>query len=239
MLKKGFTLTELLITMTIVGVVAALSAPWIMMNNRNAANAAKLGTVMSDLENALTSMVIQENVDSINETTAWKNISSTSTFINSLGKYIAISTPSVNSYTHFLLSNGFKKGSATTISGTLYQLKNGAYIYVSSNSSTDSADAKQNIGGNLGAKCGTIIIDVNGTKSPNVVGRDTFKFFVNADGSLYPLGGKDVSIYETGSATKGYWNNNSSTYACTSSKIGTSGYGCTARVIEENFKPTF
>lgn len=46
MKKQGFTLAEVLITLGIVGVVAALTAPALVMSSRNEANAARLSTVV-------------------------------------------------------------------------------------------------------------------------------------------------------------------------------------------------
>ena len=41
MSKKGFTLAEVLITLSIIGVVAALTVPTLVRNYEDAANAAK------------------------------------------------------------------------------------------------------------------------------------------------------------------------------------------------------
>ena len=60
MKKSGFTLAEVLITLGIIGVVAALTAPALVMSSRNEANAAKLSVSISNLENAFTNMIIRK-----------------------------------------------------------------------------------------------------------------------------------------------------------------------------------
>ena len=51
-------------------------------------------------------------------------------------------------------------------------------------------------GGALVSQAAEVWIDVNGEDKPNVVGRDTFYFYLGDDGKLYPYGGKDWAIYE-------------------------------------------
>ena len=65
MKKLGFTLTEVLITLAIVGVISALTIPTVISENKKQANVAKLATTMSAIENAFTSMIIKEaSIDS-------------------------------------------------------------------------------------------------------------------------------------------------------------------------------
>ena len=60
MKKQGFTLAEVLITLGIVGVVAALTAPALVMSSRNEANAARLSTVVSNMENAFQTAIAKK-----------------------------------------------------------------------------------------------------------------------------------------------------------------------------------
>ena len=71
MMKRGFTLAEVLITLGIVGVVAALTAPALVLSSRNEANAAKLSVVVSNLENAFTTAVAKEGVGNLYGTRMW------------------------------------------------------------------------------------------------------------------------------------------------------------------------
>lgn len=69
--KRGFTLTEVLITLGIIGVIAALTIPALVQSGQNEANAAKLSVVVSTLENALTTMIAREGAPNLYGTKAW------------------------------------------------------------------------------------------------------------------------------------------------------------------------
>ena len=106
MKKSGFTLAEVLITLGIIGVVAALTAPALVTSSRNEANAAKLAVVVSNLENAFTTAIAQEGVQDIFHTQMWTHsgaINSNSTtankriFAGELGKYLIINGVRANS----------------------------------------------------------------------------------------------------------------------------------------------
>ncbi len=94
MKKFGFTLAEVLITLGIIGVVAALTAPALVMQSRNEANAAKLAVATSNLENAFTTAILSENVDNLYRTNMWLNGVSgginRAAFVGNLKRYINV-----------------------------------------------------------------------------------------------------------------------------------------------------
>jgi len=63
--------------------------------------------------------------------------------------------------------------------------------------------------------CGTILIDVNGNKGPNVIGIDVYEVEVTANG-IYP-GGMPAGTYSNGCSVSG--------------TDGRSGYGCAYNVM--------
>ena len=71
MTKRGFTLAEVIITLGIIGVVAALTVPTLVENGKNKANAAKLSVVISNLDNAFGSMIAKEGVSDLYGTKTW------------------------------------------------------------------------------------------------------------------------------------------------------------------------
>lgn len=269
MIKKGFTLAELLITMGIIGVVAALVAPGLIINNINAANASKLSSTISDFENALTTSIVKEQVDTIYDTEAWNkggSLSSTSSdsymnsFAGELGKYTYVvpntknKKPSTFYKTAYSLAASGDKGSAHSFSssfgsnGAGFNLKNGAviFLHLAQLDDSDEADKKADEiameGGSLTRTAGQVLIDVNGQSAPNTIGRDIFGFEIGSDGILYPIGGRDYAIFKSKTAswsTDDIWKNSSSKTACTDSTKADSGFGCTARLIEDGFKVTY
>ena len=233
MKKRGFTLAEVLITLGIIGVVAALTAPSLVMNSRNESNAAKLAVTMSNLENAFTNAIIQEDVDDLCKTSIWvtyitPNPSSQTinpaALVGNLNKYIHLNgyekmgnASSFYSGTAWYKMNktGGKGDVATTDEKlgnviTIYT-KNGAVLFLDPKiNGEEPKDAKTKdqiaeLGGSLYKKAADLYIDVNGKTSPNTYGRDIFAFYVGTNGILYPYGGLDASIFDKGNASA-VWN---------------------------------
>ena len=90
-MKKAFTLAEVLIAITILGVIAAISMPAIMTNiDKNTwANGLKIN--MSVLNNGFKQMMAQECVEDLRDTSLWaknvsKEVNTSNTEINSAMK---------------------------------------------------------------------------------------------------------------------------------------------------------
>ncbi len=229
MKKRGFTLAEILITLGIVGVVAALTAPALVMSSRNEANAAKLSVTVSNLENAFTSMLVKENVDSLFSTSAWGQVSNRAGFAGNIGQYLHTngfrdSTAKEyygGEYPHLMNTSGGDLGAdeknvlsnldvaANNNAGTnhVIELKNGTTVFIVPNTSQAPTEATKraiiNAGGSLFNEAADVFIDVNGVNSPNILGRDIFAFYLGDDGILYPVGGVDVAALDSSGSKDG------------------------------------
>jgi len=73
--KSGFTLAEVLITLGIIGVVAAMTIPTLMMNYQKQVWESKLKKAYSVATNACERMLVEENVSRVNETEVYGEIS--------------------------------------------------------------------------------------------------------------------------------------------------------------------
>ncbi|MBP3848077.1 type II secretion system protein [bacterium] len=73
--KSGFTLAEVLITLGIIGVVAAMTIPTLMMNYQKQVWESKLKKAFSVATNACERMLIEENVSRVNETELYGDVS--------------------------------------------------------------------------------------------------------------------------------------------------------------------
>ena len=69
-MKKGFTLSEVLITLGVVGVVAVLTIPGVMKNYQNRLYTAQLEKIYSQISDATQALMNDEHVDNFYETTA-------------------------------------------------------------------------------------------------------------------------------------------------------------------------
>jgi len=178
----GFTLAEVLVTLGIIGVVAAMTIPNLMTNIRYMTIRNQFKKSYSEWNQA--AMLFMEDHDmSIPAYAAENGINA---FVAELPKYI----------------KGFSKYSdwsyAASLTGTKmpYKIKslNGSYatsflcdstgFYSNLAGSTFSYDAPPRAGYNGPRMC----IDINGPKAPNTLGIDIFSFQFTTDGHVIPEG---------------------------------------------------
>lgn len=157
--KKGFTLAEVLITLGIIGVVAALTLPTLISNYRKQEVVARLKKFYSILSQAI---ILSENdngpskewtkvyygglEDASNKTLALNYFNN---YLKAYIKYTQIdeNPPAINS--------------ASTINRNIrIYLSDGSYFYMKNGA------------------CMDIDYDVNGSKAPNAYGADIFKFII-------------------------------------------------------------
>lgn len=239
MFKKGFTLAEVLIAIGIVGVIAAISIPTFVSNTQNQTNASKLASVMSDVETAFTSMIASEGVDDLTETEfyqAFKDAPESSEAESLFGNYLKLAgSGKVNDYYgSTYLPHKDINGASLSVSYAnpkiIYQTKNGALLLLSTTTYTITEEKAKNAGISTTQCAMFITIDVNGGEKPNISARDTFVFMVAGDGTIHPAGGK---VYSQFVPMFGVWTNQGAGFGCTGSKRS---MGCTARLVENNFK---
>jgi len=184
MKKFGFTLAEILVTMGIIGVVAAMTAPVLMTNVKNQSYATKLRTTVNDLENAFSMAIAAEKAEDLTGTSLW-NIGETSTvrnrntFTNNLSRYLKFNTVAGNGHDFYPAASPLRSMNADGTPGVNafysandipFRLKNGAIIFYEYG----------------GGQSATIGIDVNGLDGPNVLGRDVHNFLLMEDATINP-----------------------------------------------------
>lgn len=237
MKKRGFTLAEVMIALTLIGVIASLTVPTFVANSKNKANAAKLATTVTAVENAFTSMLVSEGVNTIEET-AFGREANAANLAGHLSQYIKLAghQPNVNAYYGTPRPFTTLSGAVTTPGASrIFETKNGAYLFYlmrGNNNWERTEDVVRNFGGSVTSFVGTLCIDVNGSLQPNKWGRDLFQFGLGSDGVLYPAGGLDFSIIVYGNNTN-LWNQAGSNNICTNNA---KERGCTARLIENNYE---
>jgi len=216
--KKGFTLSEVLITLVIIGIIAAMTIPTLINKTQNNEFVSKFKKNYSVFSQATRLITMEEG----NPKGGWA--SSTSNIYNMYKKHLNIAKDCGNGRGCFaqLASNctgtvcGFKAYNTGNPSINNYELNQSFYKFILSDGTQvafndgNYPDCNHDEHGSTGM-CSAIIIDVNGEKGPNTWGRDVYYFALKADG-LYP-GGCD-----TGNL-------------CGPDK---NGEGCACRVLREN-----
>ena len=168
-MKKGFTLAEVLITLGIIGVVAALTLPSLITNYRKKETVAQLKKVYSELSQAAQMSVVQ-NGDMKN----WDYSLTGEEFFNTyLSNFIKMGSQKVEDAKKagvvYIKASGEEEVSFTNLydSGKIFTLASGSQIIMD----TVRYSSIQ-----------TYLVDLNGFKKPNRIGVDVFALTVTPDG---------------------------------------------------------
>ena len=240
----GFTLAEVLITLGIIGVVAALTMPSLIANYKKQAYVAQLKKCVSVVDNGFKKVLADDGVDKLSDTGLWNTFSANfgngqqnPEFTAYLKKYFNIIDTTNTELKNYKILNGTYV--TTGNNRTTFILADGAYlmfmdIYKNpAGLSTEACDAAKELGGNVcEIVSSAVYIDVNGEKLPNQFGRDTFQFILSNDGRLLPGMGKDHALYSSQTeltSNSKYWR---TTNECSKNK---NGFSCAARIIENGW----
>lgn len=211
----AFTLAEVLITLGIIGIVAALTIPTLMQNANEKATVTALKKAYSTLSQAYT-MAVQENGTPDNwglsgDGTGSKNILDMLAPKLKIQKNCEANGDCFPDKMYKTLGNGNWQNffGSTTIGQA--QLADGSLLvtisYADCNTPRGTSPALQN-------PCGWLGVDTNGAKNPNQLGVDFFAFYLTKTG-IIPIG--------TAQETTGI-----SFDDCKNKNMG---YGCAAWVI--------
>jgi prepilin-type N-terminal cleavage/methylation domain-containing protein len=155
--KKGFTLSEILITLTVLGTLAVLILPGLIKDSTSKAQVALLQSTISNLDTAIQNELINKRATTVKDTDIYSNplaflktldVSSTSTAGTPTGYFGA-------AYKNI---NGGDNGTVHT--PYMAKLKNGAAIGLY----PQFRNRKSTL----------LVIDINGELEPNIVGIDYF-----------------------------------------------------------------
>lgn len=229
MKKFGFTLAEVLVTLGIIGVVAALTLPSLLVDTQGAQVGPKLGKAVAMFEQANQALLNQNNVDSLSDGgfyTSNGDVNGVRSYMDELSNYLKITQYRGETYRRAENdSNHF--GHEFSNNGLSWQSKDGVIYTVwfwAITSPPGRARTPQN------SMIGALNIDINGPAGPNLPGTDLFGFSLRNDGSLVPAGAVNWLPHTPGDPT---WRD-----LCPNGQTPTSQryYYCTASIFDNNMK---
>lgn len=166
--RAAFTLAEVLITLGIIGVVAALTMPALIANYQKQVTVNGLKKAYSQLAQAVKLSEAQNG-----EVEYWDFTLGSDVFME---KYIApflknigkTSARDINTLINYKYLNGqtITESSADGINTSVRKLADGTIIFVDNWVSTEASSRG-------------ILVDINGYKRPNVLGKDLFSFKID------------------------------------------------------------
>ena len=196
-MKKGFTLAEVLITLVIIGVIAAMTIPALINKTNEQETVVAVKKAYSTVSQAY-QKVIAENGEIDPSILGAANEDATKSLGQKFAKQlnaqkICGQTAGGGCWANVMYKN-FRGADWNNLetNGTDYliQLSDGMSVAVYGYSTY------QNIGNNENLKniLGDLHVDINGAKGPNVIGKDVFEFYITKNGIL-PAGVEGDNIF--------------------------------------------
>lgn len=212
MKKLAFTLAETLMTLMIIGVIAAMTIPALKKNTNSRENAVKLKKAYSAIANA-TDLLASEYGPVLHWRWDDNTVIMDEMYIKKLNVTKNCKTDGgcvPSNYVQKNLNGNGTSGSEFDRRDWYTFVTEDGLIWTYKMVSNTCSGNEHNY---IKKACAYVEVDVNGTSMPNIVGIDIFGFQVSADG-VYPFGGCPD---------------------CDSSDCTTSGggWGCTAKVLRE------
>ncbi|MCI1273075.1 MAG: type II secretion system GspH family protein [Clostridiaceae bacterium] len=211
--KNAFTLAEVLITLGIIGTVAAITMPTLIGSYQKEVYATSLHKAYNEINQAFIRLMSDRQVETLTEA-GLNSQANVDTFAETYFKYTQKCTTTkapcfADTYTFI------DGGSATSIiaDSTSYVLPSGASIRVLYRRDNPN-------------KVINLYIDVNGDKKPNMLGRDAFFIGIYNDGAIDDWDGQAVPMTKDRRDAKfGACKNGSAT-----------GWGCFGKILNDNWK---
>ncbi len=181
-LKCAFTLAEVLITLGIIGVVAAMTIPTLVANYQKKVLVSQLQKTVATISNAAKLLMAQEQTFNLNQTYLYDDRDINKQIAeNTVGKFLktyfkVVKTCNMwdNNINDCININDYK-----TLDGQTGMLQDAKYCAILNNAAVVCFSP---FNGEYAPF--RMSIDVNGKSGPNVVGRDAFNLTMNYSGAI-------------------------------------------------------
>ena len=172
--KKGFTLSEVLITLTVISLVSAMTIPSFIKNYHKRVYAARIKKAYSQLEYAVHNAMTDEQTQNFYQTKSGGKICDED---GENCKY----NPAYFYDNYFKI---FKRDCRSECLALSYSTPDGSYS--EPHDGTTFAYCTQTVDGFVfcGQAGSITTVDTNGPDGPNVMGYDMFLFVINEDGTI-------------------------------------------------------
>lgn len=196
-IHRAFTLAEVLITLAIIGIVAAMTIPVVMNGTNNSETVAKVKKYQSIFSQAVMKYetdnaclgdlsacggAFSGNRDPV---TAWGIFKPYFNVVKDCGTSTGCFNPGVtyknlNGTSAGILDNNAQFNKVVMADGTLLALFDDTLNCANNLSTTNSGPLYNSF-------CGSLYVDLNGSKGPNQYGRDVFAWYM-VKSNVYPVG---------------------------------------------------
>lgn len=236
----AFTLAEVLITLGVIGVIAAITIPILLQATSKQTYATSLKKFYVNFNQVLQQVNLDNSCTNDLKCTKLFASGTTQTSLGTnLVKYFKITkdcgvSTTDNCFASATNSNYDDSGSTDSynrMDGYKFLTVDGMSVYIENYIDNCTSSWSSGVGTDyMSQVCGLVAVDVNGPQKPNRWGIDAFFFFItNAHGSvLYPMGG----INDKSWGVEHWWNGTNKT--CQTG--ATIGYYCAGRVIDDGWE---
>ena len=243
MKKKGLTLAEVLITLSIIGVVAALTLPTLQSSVYKSKVGPALRKFIATMEVANEHVLTEQDSNNLNIVVSDES-KNTKQYLDELGKFVKGATEQTVGFTPKTLQSI----NIQSYSGTNYSIDEASKYLIFNLEAGDSMGirvltrAQQQefkptgsikYNGSYKGIFADVWYDLNGIGTgPNRLGVDIFYFYIDKSGSLIPYGGK--LMYNSGyKSNADEWKNGPD--RCNATTVNT-GKSCAGSVADNNWK---
>ena len=175
----GFTLSELIMAMGIIGIVAAMAVPSVVENLHKKTFVAQLKSVVGEIQQLAQNQMAVKGTKDLSLT----DFSSSEKLFNDINFMIVKKCSESDAEekcwnnTKYKFLN--KEGEYAISNKDTIILKNGVILSYSLAGNLDITGANEKA-------YGFFVVDVNGLDKPNIVGRDLFTFYISEKGNIVP-----------------------------------------------------
>lgn len=241
-MKKGFTLAEVLITLMIVGVVAAITMPSLSTNVNKQSIGPSLAKAYNTLSNANEMLLLDYSANRLTDVIASEkkeeNEAAAATYIRLLKKYAKIHTSNMvdtPNHTNYNNTKDWKGILGIPCPLFLFASDDGIIFYPYPTFSQTMKDAPKPYTGDYMI----LHVDINGNAKPNAMGKDMFVFAIDDNGTVIPYGGSAWNDYCGKDASDDPLYMDSDNYYCYvengKTKVGT-GETCAGYIADNGWK---